>query len=118
MKKILIILTFTLLFTSCEKNTIVINDQENNTITNSGMDFIPNTLICNVGDTIYFELGTTHNAVEVSENDYNNNIGTPLANGFNIGYGESSYIVASEEKIYYYVCQPHLPGMKGVIIVE
>ena len=118
MNKIIIILTCTLFFLSCEKNAIDINDQENNIITTSGMDFVPSTIECSVGDTIYFQLGATHNAVEVSENNYNNNIGTALANGFNIGYGESSYIIASEVKTYYYVCQPHLPGMKGVIIVE
>ena len=42
-----------------------------NTITTHGLNFIPEVLNCNVGDTIFFELGQTHNAVEVSETNYN-----------------------------------------------
>jgi len=119
MKKILIIFMFTLLFNACEKNTIDVDtDPKNNVITTSSMIFIPSSIICSVGDTIYFELGPTHNAVEVSESEYNNSGGAPLENGFNIGFGEAAYIIATEEKTYYYVCQPHLPQMKGMIIVN
>ena len=118
MKKPLIFFLITVFFFACEKNNLNVVNQEDNVITTSGNAFVPSTIVCNIGDTIYFELGSSHNAVEVSESEYNNNAGTPLANGFNIDFGESAYIVASELKTYYYVCQPHLPQMKGIIIVE
>ena len=43
----------------------------NNTIITTGHYFSPLLLNCNIGDTIFFELGTTHNAIEVSEANYN-----------------------------------------------
>ena len=37
------------------------------TITTSGLAFVPDTITCDVGDTIFFVNGPSHNAVEVSE---------------------------------------------------
>tara|TARA_B100000886_G_C20424912_1_gene493449 strand:- start:398 stop:724 length:327 start_codon:yes stop_codon:yes gene_type:complete len=102
---------------SCSKQEI--NEPLNfgNLITTSGLNFVPEVLNCNVGDTIFFELGNTHNAIEVSEENYNANNSTPLENGFELGFGESNYIVVVEAKTHFYVCTPHLPGMKARIIV-
>ena len=86
-------------------------------ITTSGLNFVPEVLNCNVGDTIFLELGGTHNAVEVSEENYNSNSSIPLENGFEFGFGESNYIIVEESKTHYYVCTPHLPSMKARIIV-
>ena len=33
------------------------------TITTSGMNFVPNEVICNVGDTIQFIMSNSHNAM-------------------------------------------------------
>ena len=118
-KRLLFLVTL-LMFYGCSKESVNPSETINQEfqITTSGQNFIPSTLNCNVGDTVYFDLGSGHNAVEVSEANYNANSSSPIANGFSIGYGESGYIVVNESKTYYYVCTPHLPGMKGIIVVE
>ena len=116
MKYISITSILILFLCSCSKEN---NEQINygNMITTSGINFAPEILSCNVGDTIFFELGNTHNAVEVSEENYNSNNSIPLENGFEFGFGESNYIIVEESKTHYYVCTPHLPKMKARIIV-
>ena len=117
MKHFLITSTLILFITSCSKE----NDgpiYNGNLITTSGLNFLPEVLNCNVGDTIFFELGSTHNAVEVSEENYNANNSTPLENGFEFSFGDSGYIIVDQSKVYYYVCTPHLPSMKARIIVN
>ena len=118
MKKISTLLLILSIFSSCSKSDLEPALSSSNTITTSGLNFEPLVLNCNVGDTIFFELGSSHNAVEVSEDSYNENSPTPLENGFQFGFGASSYFVASEVKTHYYVCVPHLPQMKARIIVE
>ena len=118
MKAIFYTLTITLLFFSCSKEESNPPTSGQNTITTMGNSFVPSTLNCNVGDTIYFELGSSHNAIEVSEANYNANSSNPITNGFAFDYGESGYIVVNEAKTHYYVCTPHLPEMKARIIVE
>jgi len=103
------------LFSCSKENNELIN--YGNMITTSGLNFVPEVLNCNVGDTIFLELGGTHNAVEVSEENYNSNSSIPLENGFEFGFGESNYIIVEESKTHYYVCTPHLPSMKARIIV-
>jgi len=88
-------------------------------ITTDGMKFIPNNIVCTIGDTIFFEMNSYHNAVEVSKYVYDNNQTEILAGGFNIDFGEDTFIVINQSKTYYYICQPHVDeGMKGVITVE
>tara|TARA_B100000927_G_scaffold243534_1_gene205571 strand:+ start:101 stop:457 length:357 start_codon:yes stop_codon:yes gene_type:complete len=118
MKKISTFLLILSIFSSCSKSDSEPALSNPYTITTSGLNFEPPVLNCNVGDTIFFELGSSHNAVEVSEDNYNADSPTPLENGFQFGFGASSYFVASEVKTHYYVCVPHLPQMKGRIIVE
>ena len=118
MKKILNILITISLISSCSKSDSEPVLSSSNTITTSGLNFVPSILNCTVGDTIFFELGSSHNAIEVSEDSYNINSSSPLENGFQFDFGESSFFIANEAKIHYYVCVPHLPQMKAKIIVE
>ena len=106
---------------SCTKQDV--NSNENtatseNTVTTWAHTFQPDILSCNLGDTVYFDLGGSHNAIEVSEESYNANDPTPIGSGFEFGYGANSFFVPLEAKTYYYVCVPHLPEMKAKIIVE
>lgn len=88
------------------------------TISNIGSSFSPMNLTIQSGDTINFQLNSTHDAVQVSEATYNANGTTPLAGGFNIGFG-GGQLVLTEPGTYYYVCTPHASfGMKGKITVE
>ena len=57
------------------------------TITSAGLAYSPDTLYCNVGDVVTFDVGGNHNAVEVSEATWLSNGSTPLSGGFNIGFG-------------------------------
>jgi plastocyanin len=94
-------------------------DYSSYTITTAGMTFSPDTIICDVGDTINFILGSYHNAVEVSYSTWISNGSTPLPGGFNFGYGSTGYYVPDDSNTFYYVCQPHVSsGMKGVIIAD
>ncbi|MDA8956642.1 T9SS type A sorting domain-containing protein [Flavobacteriales bacterium] len=78
--------------------------------------FSPFDLTVNLGDTIYFENLTNHNAVEVSEDTYDNN-GIESNGGFEL-YSDN-YIVLDEVGTHYYVCTPHVQmGMKGKITVQ
>jgi len=115
-----ILLALFLLASACKKESVStsINTSDLITITTPGMYFEPSLLTCNVGDTIIFNLGSTHNALEVSEENYNNNNAAFTDNGFYFDFGETGYFIPNESKTYYYVCAPHLPDMKGVIIVQ
>jgi len=118
MKKILALLFVISIISSCSKSEIDPILSISNTITTSGFNFEPSILNCSVGDTIFFELGSIHNAIEVSEENYNANSPTSLENGFEFEFGASSFLIADEAKTYYYVCVPHLPQMKARIIAE
>ncbi len=117
MKNQILITLLMLIICSCSKESNEPSVTEN-TIRTSGLNFVPSTLNCSVGDTVFFDLGGTHNAVEVSEENYNSSSSTPLENGFIFDFGSSGYIIANELKTYYYVCTPHLPNMKARIIVN
>ena len=94
-------------------------DYSSYTIETVGMSFIPDTIICDVGDTINFILGAGHNAVEVSDSTWLAGGSHPLSGGFNFGYGSTGYFVPDDCHHFYYVCQPHASmGMKGVIIAH
>jgi plastocyanin len=91
-------------------------DYTSYTITTVGMSFSPDTIICDVGDTINFILGGYHNAVEVSDSTWLAN-GNTSNGGFSFGYGATGMFIPDQCHTYYYVCQPHASsGMKGVII--
>ena len=122
MKKLIIWSTIFFITLSCSKNETSSNENTSidsiDTISTWAYTFQPSTLNCFLGDTIYFELGGSHNAIEVSQDSYNANLSTPIVDGFEFGYGQSGFFVPIESKTYYYVCEPHLPEMKGKIIVD
>jgi len=94
-------------------------DYSSYTIETVGMSFSPDTIICDVGDTINFILGGYHNAVEVSDSTWLSGGNIALSGGFNFGYGSTGYFVPDDCHHFYYVCQPHAQlGMKGVIIAH
>ena len=60
------------------------------TTTDSSMDFMPADLTIAVGDTVRFEMSTTHNAVEVSQEVYDARTIERLPGGFVVDYGETA----------------------------
>ncbi len=87
------------------------------TVSSSGFDYTPATLTIQVGDQVNFNIGPSHDAVEVSRATWDANGATPNG-GFVLGFG-GGILTFNTPGIYYYVCTPHASlGMKGVIIVE
>ena len=83
------------------------------------MDFTPEDLTIAVGDCVNFEMSSTHNAVEVSQESYDNRDGTALEGGFQVQFGESAEVYFGEAGTHYYVCQPHINSdMIGTITVQ
>ncbi|HEY9113902.1 MAG TPA: T9SS type A sorting domain-containing protein [Bacteroidales bacterium] len=90
------------------------------TIVNEGFTFSPNNLEIKLGDSVVFDLGVIHNAVEVSQETWEANGNTPLEGGFSVPFGgglvDPSMLTAGT---HYYVCTPHAEGgMKGMIVVQ
>ena len=85
-------------------------------VTNVGTTFSPSTLTINKGDTVDFQLISSHNVVEVSQATWNAN-GNTSDGGFSLPYGGGK-LKFSQAGTFYYVCQPHAAiGMKGTITV-
>lgn len=90
------------------------------TIANSGNTFSPSTITITVGDDVVFNLGSNHNAVEVSQATWNVNGVTKLAGGFETAFG-GGQVQPSQLGVgtHYFVCTPHASlGMKGTIVVQ
>jgi len=88
-------------------------------VNNLGNTFIPDSIQINVGDTVRFAIGNTHDAREVSFNTFQSGGNSPLANGFQTAFGGGLLLPSQlSVGIHYYVCTPHASmGMKGVINV-
>jgi len=88
------------------------------TVTNSGFTFSPDTLTIALGDSVFFNIASAHNVVEVSQSTWNANGNTPLP-GFSLPFGGGLLLPAQLTLgTHYYVCSPHASsGMKGTIIV-
>tara|TARA_B100000575_G_scaffold275928_1_gene260939 strand:- start:77 stop:433 length:357 start_codon:yes stop_codon:yes gene_type:complete len=110
--KYYLILIYFFLFYSCSNNNEKPKKVHPNTITTTTLDFVPSELNCSLGDTIFFILGPSHNVIEVSEINFNENIPYPIKDGFDIGYGNSSFFIPKEAKTFYFICSTHLPQMK------
>jgi plastocyanin len=83
------------------------------------MDFDPEDLTIAVGDCVNFVMSETHNAVEVSQESYDDRDGTALDGGFQVQFGETMEIYFGEAGTHYYVCQPHIAmDMIGTITVQ
>lgn len=90
------------------------------TITNSGTTFSPATITISLGDIVNFDLGLSHNAVEVSQTTWTANGNSPLSGGFSTDFG-GGQVLSDKLTVgtHYYVCTPHASiGMKGRIIVQ
>ncbi len=86
-------------------------------ITTSGMSFSPATLNVEVGDSLIFQTGGSHDAVEVSKATWDAN-GSASNGGFAIPFGGGSFVPRTAGTLYY-VCTPHVSlGMKGMITVK
>ena len=86
------------------------------TVSSVGFTFSPDNITIKVGDEISFELGDTHNAVEVSKATWDSN-GKTSNGGFGVGFGGGK-VTFNTAGTFYYVCTPHASmGMKGKIIV-
>lgn len=87
-------------------------------IRNQGFTFTPKDTTIELGDTIRFSIGGSHDAVQVSMQEWEANGNTPLANGFSVSFGGGK-VVLKAEGTYYYVCTPHASlSMKGIIRVK
>ena len=107
---------YTLFVLLCPFISIAQTPTSHNVYASDYMVFSPSDLTINLGDTVYFENLSSHNAVEVSEETYNND-GTASNGGFEL-YSDG-YVVFEEVGTYYYVCTPHVQmGMKGTITVQ
>jgi plastocyanin len=89
------------------------------TITNSGNKFSPAAITINLGDTVNFSIGSSHNSVEVSQSTWDAGGNTPLP-GFSVPYGGGKVLPAQlGAGTHFYVCTPHASfGMKGTIVVQ
>ena len=89
------------------------------TTEDGSMDFTPEDLTISVGDVVRFEMTATHNAIEVSQETYDNRGISALDGGFEVDFGETKDITFDEAGAFYYVCQPHVSmDMIGTITVE
>ena len=88
-------------------------------ITNAGFTFSPAAVTINLGDDVNFQLGASHDAVEVSKVTFDAGGNTPLPGGFSVEFAGGT-ITADKLTVgtHYYVCSPHASvGMKGTITV-
>lgn len=110
--KILLFISFLLLSNLISAKTWV--------IANAGFTFSPVTLTINLGDSVMFDLSSSHDALEVSEATWLANGNTALAGGFSTPFGGGLVLPESlTEGTHFYVCVPHAAGgMKGKIIVQ
>ncbi len=87
------------------------------TIADDDLGFSPGQLTIQVGDTVYFDLMMSHDAIQVSDADWLVGDPLPLSGGFSTPFG-GGMVVFTEPGEYFYVCTPHAAaGMKGVITV-
>ncbi len=87
-------------------------------VTTPGMVFVPSDLVIAVGDIVSFELGGSHNAMQVDAETYDADGTIAIEGGFYVPFGGSQQVTFDEVGTYYYVCTPHAAlGMKGTIAV-
>ena len=83
------------------------------------MSFSPVDLTISAGDTVRFVMSATHNAIEVSQETYDERGVTPIEGGFQVTFMETQEVTFSNPGIHYYVCTPHVSiDMIGTITVE
>ncbi|AEV33950.1 hypothetical protein Oweho_2995 [Owenweeksia hongkongensis DSM 17368] len=111
MKKLLFLLFVSFMAVS-------LHAQTSHTIAAVGVEYTPDTVIVNLGDTIIFDVGSTHPTTEVDLTTYNSNGSSALPGGFSFPSGQGLF-VASTLGAKYYICDNHISqGMKGMIMVN
>lgn len=99
-------------------NIFITSGQSIRVITNSGFDYIPDTLETAVGDTVRFNAGSSHPTLQVNRETYEANATTALEGGFFFSQGKGELVLEQEDTLYY-VCPSHIDkGMKGMILVR
>ena len=89
--------------------------QSSHTINTAGMTFSPNNLTINIGDTVnWVNTGGFHN-VNATLSTFPLN---PEGFGNSVGSGWTFTHVFLLSGTYNYQCDPHIPGMTGVIVVN
>lgn len=87
------------------------------TISTSGLSYSPDSLSVEVGDTVTIQASTMHPLVQVSMETWSANGNEPFANGWGTKTSDYTFVVESDDDIYY-VCGNHVgSGMKGMITV-
>ena len=83
------------------------------------LEFTPDTITINLGDSVDFAIASIHSAVEVSQTTWDAN-GNTSNGGFSVPLGGGLVLPAQlTVGTHWYVCSPHAAtGMKGVIIVQ
>ena len=87
--------------------------------TDTSMDFEPEDLTIAAGDVVRFVMSATHNAIQVSQETYDERGSAPVVGGFEVQFGQTREITFTEPGVYYYVCQPHtMLEMIGTVTVQ
>ena len=113
LSKFFLLACLTLALAACGDSGIVVDTSDRS------MEFMPADLVINVGDTVTFQMTSTHNAIEISKETYDTGGIDALEGGFAVDYGETKDVTFTEAGVHYYVCQPHVTvGMLGTITVQ
>ena len=97
----------------------------NHTVTNVGQTFSPDSLTIQVGDSIDFTIGGSHDVQQYETKWFDDGSlfasNNTTSNGFELplGGGMLGHMIFFIPGTYYYVCEPHFDnGMKAKIVVE
>ncbi len=86
-------------------------------ISANGFSYSPSSISIHQGDTVLFNIGSSHNALEISKDTWDAN-GTASNGGFNLGFG-GGQLIFNTPGTFYFICTPHASfGMKGAITVS
>ncbi len=95
------------------------------TINTNGMMFSPDSIWVNIGDTVFFNTGGYHNAVQVDSTTWTNQDTTSNGGFFFPGNATANQYIIIDTNInhtngiIYYVCQPHASmGMTGRLFIN
>ena len=82
------------------------------------LDYVPDSIVVSVGDTVQFNAGPAHPTREVNQATWQANGTTAISGGFDFPNGNGKVYIGSA-KTYYYVCTSHVgSGMKGRIFAN
>ena len=89
------------------------------TVKTQGITFLPKEVTVTVGESVLFAMPQGHNAVQVSENEWQNNGNKTLPGGFVVPFGATKLVPFNKVGLVHYVCQVHAQqSMKGRITVK